>query len=214
MAEYITQKSVANLIQDMGYTIQQGYGRTPFARRRPDIYGEDRFHHGIDYTGNGGSCQSLTSGTVEFANWLDNVYGYVVRVKNGDFAFTYCHLDRISDVIKQNVHVEQGTALGVIGDTGVVTGPHVHLITELNGQQVNPEETLLTPPSMLGDTTFTYKDIITEAYRGILGREPDTEGLDMYTARVANEEMTIADVMDDFVQSPEFRKKRLNVNVN
>jgi SAM-dependent methyltransferase len=56
----------------------------------------------------------------------------------------------------------------------------------------------MQPPSPL-----TYQDLVTELYRGILGREPDSGGLADHSASLARG-MKLADLLQAFVASEEF----------
>jgi murein DD-endopeptidase MepM/ murein hydrolase activator NlpD len=49
----------------------------------------------------------------------------------------YCHLDRIE--VKTSDTVSKGQRIGLSGQTGRATGPHLHWSVVLNGAMVDPE---------------------------------------------------------------------------
>lgn len=105
--------------------------RQPFRGEWPitQRYGEkitSAYHTGIDYGCPVGThILASADGTVMAAGWDTTGYGFRVILKHGDGRATlYAHLDSIS----VNLHdkVLQGEEIGISGQTGKVTGPHLH----------------------------------------------------------------------------------------
>jgi murein DD-endopeptidase MepM/ murein hydrolase activator NlpD len=64
--------------------------------------------------------------------------GRTIFVDHGNGLITmYCHLDRID--VKAGETVSKGQVIGLSGETGRVTGPHLHWSVVLNGAMVDPE---------------------------------------------------------------------------
>lgn len=95
----------------------------------------------------GGEDFSAPKGTPVFAAGrgrvalAENLFfsGLTVVIDHGLGLYTfYGHLDTLA--VKPGEMVEAGTQLGTVGETGRVTGPHLHWAARLNGARVNPLE--------------------------------------------------------------------------
>jgi hypothetical protein len=79
----------------------------------------------------GGAGQVLAVGDYFFN-------GKTVFIDHGNGLITmYCHLDRID--VQEGQAVEKGQPIGLSGQTGRATGPHLHWSVVLNGAMVDPE---------------------------------------------------------------------------
>lgn len=101
----------------------------------------DGWHGGIDIVRPGGStgCTVVAAeaGTVTFAGWYGSG-GYTVMIDHGNGLSTmYCHMQNTIKV-RSGQRVSRGQAIGNIGATGYVTGPHLHFEVKVNGRNVNP----------------------------------------------------------------------------
>lgn len=127
------------------YTITSEFGwrPSPFPPYQPEL------HNGIDLA-NGGGSQIFASqeGEVvqagpEHFSWFGN---YVV-IKHPDGLYTgYAHLSQIN--VKVGQKVTQGQLIGLEGDTGPVTGPHLHfqvMKSYSNGWPVGGESDFMNP---------------------------------------------------------------------
>ena len=96
-----------------------------------------RMHKGIDWaTPVGTAVRASCGGTVVSAGWSSG-YGYCITLSHPDGRQTrYGHLSRI--LVKTGQSVKQGEKIGLSGNTGRSTGPHVHFEIIINGSQVNP----------------------------------------------------------------------------
>ncbi|MFN8196597.1 MAG: M23 family metallopeptidase [Nocardioidaceae bacterium] len=68
---------------------------------------------------------------------VDSGYGkWVVVDHGGGETSLYAHMSALSVKVGQNV--DQGTQLGLVGDTGNTTGPHLHFEERIDGHDVAP----------------------------------------------------------------------------
>lgn len=94
-------------------------------------------HPGIDIGVYEGTPLLAThSGQVIYAAWSDRGYGNLVIVKNRRFTTYYGHLSAFSVTAGQ--FVAAGTVVGLSGNTGNSTGPHLHYETRIDETPVDP----------------------------------------------------------------------------
>src|SRR2546426_5248249 len=112
-------------------------------RRMHPILGRERAHLATDYAVPAGSpVVAIANGTVTFAGW-DGGYGNLVRIKHSSgLTSGYAHLSHIALGIRSGRVIKQGELVGLVGQTGRATGPHLHFMMAKNGTPVNPVPTL------------------------------------------------------------------------
>jgi murein DD-endopeptidase MepM/ murein hydrolase activator NlpD len=96
-----------------------------FGARVHPVTGQTRFHQGTDLAAPEGTpVVAAFSGRVEIAGWLGG-YGLIVVISHGDTHETrYAHLSEV--LVKPGQEIKQGTVIGLVGSTGMATGPHLH----------------------------------------------------------------------------------------
>ena len=95
------------------------------------------FHTGIDIgAGYGTGVGAASAGRVVSAGWSGG-YGNCVLIDHGNGLVTrYAHLSQIS--VHSGQSVGSGQIIGLVGSTGIATGPHLHFEVIVNGQTTNP----------------------------------------------------------------------------
>jgi murein DD-endopeptidase MepM/ murein hydrolase activator NlpD len=108
-------------------------------RRMHPILGIERAHMATDYGAPSGSpVVAVANGTVTFAGW-DGGYGNLVRIKHASgLTSGYAHLSKIAQGVRVGHVIKQGELVGLVGQTGLATGPHLHFEMAKNGQPINP----------------------------------------------------------------------------
>ena len=96
-----------------------------FGSRVHPVTGQVRFHQGTDLAAPEGTpVVAAFSGRVEIAGSLGG-YGLIVVISHGDTHETrYAHLSEV--LVKVGQEVKQGNVIGLVGSTGLATGPHLH----------------------------------------------------------------------------------------
>ena len=96
-------------------------------------------HTGIDISGGGcyGSpIVAAESGTVILCQWY-STYGQCIIVDHGGgYSTLYAHMSAYA--VSTGDYVTKGQTIGYVGDTGNVTGPHLHFEVRINGVTQNP----------------------------------------------------------------------------
>ena len=132
-----------------GRSLQSAFLRSPMkfdarvsshfsmSRMHP-VLGYARPHLGTDYAAPAGTpVQALGAGVVTFAGWSGEG-GNLVTIKHaGSYETMYMHLSRI--LVRQGERVEQGKTIGLVGSTGLATGPHLDFRVRRSGAYVNFE---------------------------------------------------------------------------
>jgi murein DD-endopeptidase MepM/ murein hydrolase activator NlpD len=103
------------------------------------------YHYGIDFRGEEGDLvRASASGTVVLAQELYSRGNTLVLAHGGGLFSLYYHLS--SFLIQVGDPVSQGQIIGRVGQTGAVTGPHLHWEARIGRIPVNPLQFLLKNP--------------------------------------------------------------------
>lgn len=108
-----------------------------FGWRTHPIYGDRRFHTGVDLAYPSGTpIRAIKSGKVIYsARW--GGYGKCIIIAHPDGDKTvYAHCDTLIAHYKDDVM--RGETIATVGSTGISTGPHLHLEWWHNGVYCNP----------------------------------------------------------------------------
>ncbi|WP_018252375.1 M23 family metallopeptidase [Salinispora mooreana] len=100
------------------------------------VQGEE-LHTGVDLVAPEGTPYvSIHDGTVTKAGWFGG-YGYTVIVANADGSEAiYGHSSALS--VQEGQQVKAGDQLGLVGNTGLSYGSHLHLEVHVKGEPLDP----------------------------------------------------------------------------
>ena len=103
------------------------------------VLGTPQWHHGQDFTAPYGTDVYATgAGRVIEAGWNSGGYGNYVVIDHGYYGYQslYAHLSSIS--VSKGLNVKRGDKIGLSGNTGTSSGPHLHYEINQYGQHKNP----------------------------------------------------------------------------
>jgi murein DD-endopeptidase MepM/ murein hydrolase activator NlpD len=105
-----------------------------------------RAHKGIDYGASVGTRVRVTAdGFVTFAGKKGG-YGNVVIVRHPNgYTTLYAHLSAFAQGLRVGKRVVQGEVVGLVGATGLASGPHLHYEFHVNGVHQNPMKLAMPP---------------------------------------------------------------------
>jgi len=108
-----------------------------FGYRRDPKTGGRRMHNGTDFAGPyGTNIYATADGVVTHAGWQSG-FGRLIKIKHAFGIETYyAHTSRIH--VKVGQRVSRGDYIADMGNTGRVTGTHLHYEVRVNGTPVNP----------------------------------------------------------------------------
>ena len=113
-------------------TLSSGFGY-----REHPVEGEERFHYGIDIAAAAGTAIGcFADGTVTAVGDSSSYGKYLIVEHAGGFSTLYAHCSRIIATSGQTV--TEGETIAEVGETGVATGPHLHLELHQGDQYLNP----------------------------------------------------------------------------
>jgi murein DD-endopeptidase MepM/ murein hydrolase activator NlpD len=96
------------------------------------------FHNGVDLSNPLGTpLHAAQAGEVIWAGWANDGFGYSVKINHCYHISTvYGHMEQL--LVKVHDVVQPGDVIGLEGSTGWSTGPHVHLMVEVDNVPVDP----------------------------------------------------------------------------
>ena len=114
-----------------------GYLSCGFGVRIDPFTGRKQLHRGVDLAADIGTPVYVTADGVVSYVGRDVGLGKLVRINHlHNYTTVYAHLSRIA--VKRGQQVKRGQIIGVVGNTGYSTGPHLHYEVHYQGRAQNP----------------------------------------------------------------------------
>jgi murein DD-endopeptidase MepM/ murein hydrolase activator NlpD len=115
----------------------KGWMTSGFGRRMSPFTGEPAMHRGIDIAvPENTPMVASANGVIIRAGW-DGGLGNAIKIDHGfGYATTYGHLAKVH--VRVGQRVRRGQVIGLVGNTGLSTGPHLHYGVFVNLTPTNP----------------------------------------------------------------------------
>ena len=108
-----------------------------FGTRNDPFTGVRRFHNGVDIANQAGTViKAAMEGRVAMTGYNSNYGKYIILTHPEGFQSLYGHLASFS--VQKGQKVNQGQAIGKMGNTGYSTGSHLHFSIFKRGEPVDP----------------------------------------------------------------------------
>lgn len=153
LADSLVQTSGGGMWQTSGsgytYPVPGGTDTSQYGFRTHPIYGDRRFHTGLDI-GKGRGAPIIAANDGRIIKTLNNArpytgFGQVAIQDHGDgLQSVYAHLDSFS--VREGEFVNRGRQIGEMGSTGASTGPHLHYILQRSGGLAAPNRSNTVDP--------------------------------------------------------------------
>lgn len=133
------EKSVLNK-SGLNTPLDKSVLTSEFGMRTSPISGKRLMHKGIDMAAPMGTpIHAAQDGTVITKVAMDNVYGnYIILDHGKGMTSLYGHMSKI--LVSKGDRVSAGETIGLVGSTGMSTGPHLHFEIKLNGELQDPQK--------------------------------------------------------------------------
>jgi murein DD-endopeptidase MepM/ murein hydrolase activator NlpD len=165
-----------------GKSLQKAFLHSPlkFAARVSSHFSKRRFHPvahvfrphlGTDYAAAVGTpVQAIASGRVIFSGRKGGNGNLVVLRHANGYESYYLHLSRLLVRVGQNV--QQGQRIGLVGMTGLASGPHLDFRMKKNGTFVNFERLKLPPANPVAKSDLPAFYVERDKWMALLNQPP------------------------------------------
>ncbi|GAB6191270.1 peptidoglycan DD-metalloendopeptidase family protein [Desulfocastanea catecholica] len=115
----------------------QGSITSRFGKRKDPLNKKSAFHPGVDIRGKRGEKIYATADGVVIKSFRNGGYGNYVVIDHGNgYTTSYAHMQKY--LVQKGNRVERGQLIGLVGNTGRSTGPHLHYEIALDDKPINP----------------------------------------------------------------------------
>ncbi len=164
-----------------GRSVRKAFLRAPVDFRVSSSFNPNRLHpvlktrrphRGVDYAAPRGTpIKASGDGKVIFRGTKSGYGRTVILQHGGNITTLYAHMNGFVRNVTIGTRVRQGQTIGYVGDSGLVTGVHLHYEYRLNGVHRNPRTVELPDADPIADK---YRE------RFLTSVEPVLRDLDQY----------------------------------
>lgn len=120
---------------NMAFPLKNIQINSEFGIRQHPVTHKYCMHNGVDLQARYEPVFSMLPGKVVKSAY-DKRSGRYITIQTGNYTVSYCHLSSSKVIIGR--YVKAGDIIGVSGNTGMSTGPHLHLTTKKDGKAIDP----------------------------------------------------------------------------
>ena len=120
---------------NMAFPLKNIQINSEFGIRQHPVTHKYCMHNGVDLQARYEPVFSMLPGKV-VKSAHDKRSGRYITIQTDTYTVSYCHLSSSKVTIGQ--YVKAGEIIGVSGNTGMSTGPHLHLTTKKDGKVIDP----------------------------------------------------------------------------
>lgn len=117
----------------------EGEVSSEFGNRVHPVSGETKFHNGIDIAADEGTkIFACEEGITDIAAFNDYSGKHVIISHEDGYTSSYSHMSYL--LVTPGTKVKKGDVIGLVGSTGIATGPHLHFEIKKDGTCIDPKE--------------------------------------------------------------------------
>lgn len=120
---------------NMAFPLKNIQINSEFGIRQHPVTHKYCMHNGVDLQARYEPVFSMLPGKVVKSAY-DKRSGRYITIQTDTYTVSYCHLSSSKVTIGQ--YVKAGEIIGVSGNTGMSTGPHLHLTTKKDSKAIDP----------------------------------------------------------------------------
>ncbi len=166
---YEIEEGKPGYYDEEGHSLRKQLLKTPlkyarvsssFGLRKHPVLGYTKKHNGIDFLAPEGTAIWASGDGRVFRAGMYGGCGNMVEIRHANgWISQYCHLSKIQVRVGQRVN--QKDVIGLVGSTGMATGPHLHYGLKRHGYFVNPAEQKFERLESLSGAAFeSYKKTV------------------------------------------------------
>jgi murein DD-endopeptidase MepM/ murein hydrolase activator NlpD len=139
-----TEKRLSHVTVPSLPPVESGEYSSNYGWRIDPFSGRQAFHEGVDFMADVGTpVRAAAGGVVIYAQFNGSGYGNCIEIDHGNGIISrYAHLSRM--IAREGDIVLKGQRIGLVGNTGRSTGPHLHFEIRIGGAPQNPAPYLQT----------------------------------------------------------------------
>lgn len=158
---HYTEEGEALIRSGLRYPVKHLHIRSGYGLRRHPVTGLKTMHRGVDLRGRKGDPVYAAASGIVVESSYDEFSGNKVAIRHADSSVSY-YLHLNTRGVNKGVRVKSHQQIGTIGETGRVTGPHLHFgFKKSNGSWMNPmSKRMIATPKLKGEKYVLLKEQI------------------------------------------------------